>query len=433
MSRVSSTYICQQCGFQSPTFLGKCPECGTWNSLIEQISEHKGGKRGIRTVREAEIINLTDIEKKYSNRLSSGIDEFDRVLGGGIVTGSVVLVSGDPGIGKSTLLTQLAITFPEALYVAGEESAHQIKLRTDRIKKDANLSLINETDIDMIIGAIEKMKPKIIIVDSIQALETEDLEAPAGSLSQVRECAYRLQKIAKKLHIPTFIIGHVTKEGFVAGPKTLEHMVDVVLSIEGDQFSQFRILRGSKNRFGPTDEVGIFEMDSGGIREVKNPSAVFLNSPSRNLAGSTITAVLTGLRIVLVEIQALVTKSNLSFPRRVGNGIDNNRLQLLVAVLSKRLNLPLFDKDIFVNITGGIKLSDTASDLAICMAIISSLKEITYSSKTVFIGEVGLLGELRSIREFNKRVTEAKRLGFKKIISFENAKSLFDALKLAKS
>ncbi len=346
------------------------------------------------------------------------------------MTGSLVLVSGDPGVGKSTLLSQLALNVDKTLYVAGEESAQQIKLRTDRIKPKANLAVLSEVDVDVITQVIENVKPPLVIIDSIQTMQTEDLESVAGSVSQVRESAHRLQRVAKKNHIPIFMVGHVTKEGTVAGPKTLEHLVDVVLSLEGESSSQFRILRSTKNRFGPTDEVGIFDMEESGMTEVKNPSKIFLEQKV-NAPGSAVVVTLTGIRPLLLEIQALVTKTNLAIPRRVGTGVDNNRLQLLVAVLSKRLNLPLYDQDIFVNVTGGIKITEPAADLGICIAIISSFKDISLPTNSAFIGEVGLLGELRNVRELEKRISEAKKLGFSDVTYPESAKSLSDVLKIS--
>jgi len=430
MPKVTSVYICQQCGYQSPQFLGKCPECDSWNSFVEQVDESRQSSAVSRQTRQAQVVNLSEVEKAHYNRLKTGFDEVDRVLGGGVVVGSVVLVAGDPGIGKSTLLTQLALNIPKSLYVAGEESAAQIKIRADRIKLKANLVILNETDVDIAAGVIEQMKPPLVIVDSIQSLETADLSSVAGSVGQVRESTHRLQRVAKVNHVPIFLVGHVTKEGTVAGPKTLEHMVDVVLNLEGDPSNQFRILRGSKNRFGATDEVGIFEMEDKGMVEVKNPSKLFLET-RQNAPGSVVVPVMTGLRPVLVEIQTLVTKTSLPVPRRTGAGVDNNKLQLLVAVLQKRLGLRLYDQDIFVNVTGGLKVFEPAADLAICMAIISSFKDSTIAPKTVFVGEVGLLGELRSVRGLDKRVNEAKKLGFTNIISPEKAKSLSQASKLA--
>ncbi len=440
MAKTSSIFICQQCGYQSPQFLGKCPECNTWNSFIEEIEERE--KISNKNVKIGKIVQISDIEKQQIDRISTTNLEFDTVLGGGIVKGSVILVAGDPGIGKSTLLTQLALNVSsshdklitnnqrEALYIAGEESAQQIKLRVDRITKKTDLSILSETDVDVIIKSLLEYKPKLVIVDSIQSLQTQDLDSAAGSVSQVRESAYRLQKIAKSLHIPIFLVGHITKEGTIAGPKTLEHLVDVVLTLEGDPTSNFRILRANKNRFGTTDEVGIFDITEAGLKEVSNPSKLFIDQKV-DAPGSAVVATLTGLRPMLVEVQALVTKSSLTIPRRVSLGLDVNRLQLLVAVLTKRANLALYDQDIFVNLTGGIKVTEPAIDLAVCLAIISSFIDKTLSKKTVIIGEVGLLGDLRSVRQLNKRITEAKKLGFNRVVTPENARTIKDAIKLA--
>lgn len=405
--------------------------------MVEQVEESasrrtQAGNQKYGISAKAEIINLQDIKKHDYDRVSTKIDEFDRVLGGGIVPGSLILVSGDPGIGKSTLLTQLALNIsenPPSLYVSGEESARQIKLRVDRISQGANLSVLNEVDVDVISSVIEDIKPSMVIVDSIQTLQTQDLESIPGSISQVRESAYRLQRIAKLFHIPIFIVGHVTKEGSIAGPKALEHIVDVVLSLEGDPASSFRILRSTKNRFGSIDEVGVFDMSEKGMIEVQNPSKMFLESASLKTPGSAVVVTLTGLRPLLLEIQALVTKSNFALPRRVSNGIDNNRLQLLVAVLQKRAGLALFDQDIFVNVTGGLKIAETAADLGVCIAIASSLKDLHVCPKTVFIGEVGLLGELRAVRQIDRRIKEAKKLGYTNIISSEKAKTLSEAIR----
>lgn len=398
---------------------------------MEEVEESHQQSAISRQIREkAEIVDLSKIQKTDYQRLSTKLEEFDRCLGGGVVPGSLVLISGDPGIGKSTLLTQLALNIKNTLYVAGEESAQQIKIRVDRMKPNASLTVLNEIDVDLICDLIKKTKPALAVIDSIQTLETADLESIAGSIGQVRESAQRLHEVAKSLHIPIFLVGHVTKEGSIAGPKTLEHMVDVVLSLEGDSNTQFRILRANKNRFGPTDEVGVFEMNDTGMMEVKNPSKLFLEQKV-NAPGSAVVAILAGVRPLLVEIQALVTKSNLPSPRRMGSGVDNNRLQLLVAVLQKRLGLPLWDQDVFVNVTGGLKIFEPAADLGICLAIISSFKDKTIKERCVLIGEVGLLGELRTVRALDKRITEAKKLGFSNVISSEKGRSIASILKQA--
>lgn len=427
MARSSSTYVCQQCGYRAPQFLGRCPECGTWNSMVEEVGPVQSGKGKVQSQEKAQIVNLKDVEQAKYERIKTGIGEFDRSLGGGIVVGSIILVAGDPGIGKSTLLTQIALNIPQTLYIAGEESAQQIKIRAERIVKKPDLVVLNETNVDVICGVLSQIKPPLVIVDSIQTLETEDLNSVAGSVGQVKESAHRLQRLAKSLHIPIFLVGHVTKEGTVAGPKTLEHLVDVVLNVEGEAGNQFRVVRVSKNRFGSTDEVGIFEMNESGMTEVANPSKIFLET-RQNAPGSVVVPILTGLRPILVEIQALVTKTNLPVPRRTGSGIDNNRLQLLVAVLQKRLNLPLYDQDIFVNVTGGLKVYEPAADLGICLAIISSFKDLLLDPKMAFASEVGLLGELRTVRNLEKRVSEAKKLGFTQVISASDSKNLTEVL-----
>lgn len=432
MPKLTSFYVCQQCGFKSAQNYGKCPECGTWNSMVETVEQvsntkSKSRKRTTKLSSDVQVVNLKDVNRSDYERLDTKFEEFNRVLGGGVVAGSVVLISGDPGVGKSTLLSELAINIPRSLYVAGEESAQQIKLRVDRISPpvggDKNLAVLNEVDVDVITEVIRQVRPPLVIIDSIQTLETQDLESPPGAVGQVRESAHRLARIAKELHIPILLVGHVTKEGTVAGPRTLEHLVDVVLNLEGDPTSGFRILRGIKNRFGPTDEVGIFEMEEAGLSEVKNPSKLFLDQKV-NAPGSAVVVVVNGARALCVEVQALVTKTFLPVPRRTGSGIDNNRLQLLVAVLQKRLGLSLYDQDIFVNVTGGMKLTEPAVDLGVCMAITSSLKDKAIDPQTAFVGEVGLLGELRNVRQLDKRVAEAKKLGFERVISPDQVTSL---------
>lgn len=450
MPRLTTTYICQQCGYKSSQYYGRCPECHNWNTFVEEVSEAPNKKSAsLASVQPAgnKVVQLRDIEKSDYQRTSTGIAEFDRVLGGGIVAGALILISGDPGVGKSTLLTQLAIqvqsslfrvqrkksvneqptlnTEQTTLYVAGEESARQIKLRVDRLTKNSNLSILPETDVDTIIATIRELKPSLAIIDSIQTLQTADLQAVPGSISQVRECAHRLQLLAKTTHIPVFLVGHITKEGTVAGPKTLEHLVDVVLSLEGDPLSNYRILRTTKNRFGATDEVGIFAMEESGLKEVANPSLMFLEHKV-NAPGSVVIPTLNGHRPILVEVQALVTKTFLPIPRRTGTGIDSNRLQLLTAVLAKRLHLNLSDQDIFVNATGGFKITEPAADLGIAAAIISSYKDQPIDPKTVCLGEIGLLGEIRPIRDLDKRLKEARKLGYTHILSPEKTKNLAD-------
>src|SRR3989344_4207431 len=447
--KLTSVFVCQQCGFRSFQFLGRCPECGTWNSLVEQVEERSKVQglgsmgKGRKVGEGAKITYLSEVEKQHFERLSTGLGEFDRVLGGparnasrsdaggGIVPGSLVLVSGDPGIGKSTLLTQLALGLNQRLDVRSGKIDDEVRgLKVE--SPSSNFQSQNPASKDRQVASSAYLQHPIslIIIDSIQTLETSDLTGVAGSVGQVRECAHRLQKVAKSLHVPIFLVGHVTKEGTVAGPKTLEHVVDVVLSLEGEPTSNFRILRSTKNRFGPTDEVGIFEMEETGMVEVKNPSKMFLETKVE-APGSAVVATLTGLRPLMVEIQALTTKSFLPAPRRVGTGIDNNRLQLLTAVLQKRLGLPLYDQDIFVNVTGGLKGFEPAADLAICLAIVSYLKDKVVVPKTMIVGEDGLLGEVREVRVLDKRIAEAKQLGVTNVISSENAKSLAQAVRLA--
>lgn len=455
MAKQRTFFICQQCGFQSSQYLGRCPQCDSWNSFVEQL-DSSDNPTSSKSVRSGKVMYLDQIQQQQYERLNTDIEEFNRVLGGGIVKGSIVLVAGDPGIGKSTLLTQLALNIGNQglriknygkdstaedhdskfkihnsiLYIAGEESAQQIKMRVDRIQKNASLPVLNEVDVDIIIATIKEFKPSLVIVDSIQTLQTQDLSGVAGSVGQVRECSHRLQRVAKEMHIPIFVVGHVTKEGTVAGPKTLEHLVDVVLNLEGDTASQFRILRAVKNRFGSTDEVGVFEMYEEGMKEIQNPSELFLET-KQNEPGSVVVPIMTGLRPILVEIQALVTKTNLPIARRVANGIDNNRLQLLVATLQKRLRIALYDQDVFINVTGGLKIAEPAADLGICIAIISSFQDKAIPKDMAFVGEIGLLGELRRVNRLDKRVGEAKKLGYKNVISSDTAKSLQEAMQQA--
>ena len=428
MAKAITKFVCQQCGVESPKWLGKCPECGEWNSLVETVIPTT--KKGflIETSSVVSPQKLSQIKSVNLKRIRTNIGEFDRVLGGGLVSGSVILVAGEPGIGKSTLMLELTEKIGSAgvLYVSGEESLHQIKLRAERLGiKGDNLLFLTETDIDGVINQVNQIDQiKLIIVDSIQTLTTQDLNSSAGSIGQVRECSSKLLRMAKSSNIAVFLIGHVTKEGSLAGPKILEHMVDTVLSLEGEKFGAFRLLRTTKNRFGATDEVGVFEMTDKGMVGIENPSKLFLAQRQKNVPGSVIVATMEGTRPVLVEAQALVTPTQLALPRRIASGVDYNRLQLIIAVLSKRLGLPLGNFDVLVNIAGGLKIEEPAADLGIALAIYSSFKNLIIESKTVVFGELGLLGELRNVSQASQRIKEAQRLGFTKVISPENFSSI---------
>jgi len=442
MAKSVTHFICQNCGAEFPKWAGKCEQCGEWNTLVETVVSARSTKHEARNSKQAQIIKFQDIQNKEVERETTGIGELDRVLGGGLVPGSVVLLAGEPGIGKSTLLTQLAMKLGgktvgsvlTVLYVCGEESPEQIKLRIMRLKRTdlsersvLSLSFLPTTDVDEVIS--QAGNPSLVIVDSIQTMATEDLTGMAGSVGQIRECAYRLLNLAKETGVPVFLVGHVTKEGAIAGPKVLEHLVDTVLYLEGDKHHEFRILRSQKNRFGPVDEVGVFTMSGSGLIEVNNPSDVFLEERQKNVAGSCVAIVMEGTRPVLVEIQALVVPSQLAMPRRVASGIDQRRLQLLVAVLSKRLRLPLATDDVYVNVAGGLNLKEPAADLAVCLAIVSSFKNKPVGAKTAAFGEVGLLGEIRKVSWSEKRIKEAKKLGYSQIISPGTAKDLSTAVK----
>ena len=432
MAKNLTEYICQQCDYRSPSFLGRCPNCGSWNSLVETVISPRAEKFSILTPK------LATKPKKFSEtavaatkRLKTGIEEMDRVLGGGVVPGSMILLAGEPGIGKSTLLMQLAANF-KSLYVAGEESPDQLKIRFDRIGKKRNDFWVTpETDVDYLITFI-KEDFQMVFVDSIQTLTTRDLESPAGSISQVRECAYRLTRVAKEKGISVFLVGHVTKEGAIAGPKVLEHLVDCVLYLEGENFHTFRILRSNKNRFGKIQEIGVFEMEEDGLVEVKDPSKVFLQERI-SAPGSVVVPVLEGSRIILTEVQALTNLSSLNFGKRVAVGFDPYKLQMLVATLSRRAALNLQQMDIFVNVVGGIKVEEPAADLGVALAIASSLKNKPISEQVVAFGEVGLLGEVRGVAKEDQRLEEAKRGGFKKFITPKNARTITSAIALSLS
>ncbi len=422
VAKIKFAFICQNCGFSSPKWVGRCPDCSSWNSFVEEeVSVGSGSSSRPNTVLQEPVL-LKDVKASQDQRMVSGIAELDRVLGGGVVAGSVVLVGGDPGIGKSTVSLQLchelASRGKKILYVSGEESVQQTKLRALRLGAHVSDSLyiISATDIEAVIAAVKKFLPDLVVVDSIQVVYTPALSSSAGSVSQVRECAAVLTQLAKQSGISVFLIGHVTKEGTLAGPRVLEHMVDTVLYFEGERFSNDRILRAFKNRFGSTNEIGVFEMGPKGLSEVKNPSEIFLAERPQNVSGTTVVPVLEGSRPILIEIQALVTKASFGVIRRKAQGIDYNRLSLLSAVLEKRMHLKLFDKDIFVNVVGGMKIDDPALDLAVCLAIASSLYEKPIPHETVVLGEVGLASEVRSVTNVALRVQEARKLGFKKCL-----------------
>lgn len=419
--KTKTVFACQNCGYQSPKWLGRCPDCSSWNSFAEEDYASLPAKIKERTaLYKDEPVLLKDIEIKEAQRIKTGISELDRVLGGGIVEGSVVLIGGDPGIGKSTislqLCSQLAGLGKTVLYISGEESVSQTKLRAERLGSSLgkeSLYIVNQTDLSLIIEYIKKIKPDLLIVDSIQVIFESSISSSPGSVSQVRECAGILTQLAKTTHTAVFIIGHVTKEGTIAGPRVLEHIVDTVLYFEGDRFSVYRILRAVKNRFGSTNEIGVFEMTPCGLKEVNNPSEIFLSERPRDVSGSVVTSVVEGSRPFLVEIQALVSKTSFGYARRRSQGFDYNRLSLLVAVLEKRIGLGLELEDIFVNVAGGIKLEDPAADLAVAVAITSALREEVVVADAVVLGEVGLAGEIRSIAQVNLRINEAEKLGFK--------------------
>ncbi len=421
MPKKSTVFFCSSCGYESSKWMGQCPSCKEWNTFTEEPVVKM--KRAVQTASfsSTEPVLLKDISVDDSKRIKTGFDEFDRVLGGGIVKGSLVLIGGDPGIGKSTILLQVTKNLvnmgEKVLYVSGEESLRQIKLRANRLGKDFdNLLLLCETNLDAVTEVIKKNVPTTVVIDSIQTMYREDIASAPGSVSQVREATSLLMQIAKQLEINIFIVGHVTKEGAVAGPRILEHMVDTVLYFEGDRHASYRILRGVKNRFGSTNEIGVFEMREEGLREVKNPSEYMLFGKAEDASGSVITCTMEGTRPLMIEIQALLCRSNFGIPRRQATGMDFNRVNLLMAVIEKRGGLQIGDQDAYVNIAGGIKINEPAMDLATVLAIISSYRNKAIDSKTVAFGEVGLSGEVRAVNNARLRVMEAKKLGFKTVV-----------------
>lgn len=422
MARVKSKYVCQNCGYETAGYLGKCPECGSWGSFVEELSAPVEKKTEVEVLDSTPPMTLDEIEMNSEIRMSTNISEFDRVLGGGIVQGSLVLIAGDPGIGKSTILLQtsgeLCKNNKKVLYISAEESASQIKLRAERLGVKSNtLFIYPQTNLELIKKHIESMKPDLVIVDSIQAIYTSIIQSSAGSVSQIRECCNMLMHIAKSQNISIIIIGHVTKEGNIAGPKVLEHMVDTVIQFEGDKTKTYRILRSIKNRFGNTSEVGIFEMSATGLSEVINPSELFLKEYNQTQTpGSTIIVTSEGTRPLLVEIQALVGTTPYPAPRRIANGVDTGRVLQILAVLEKRIGLNLSKQDVYVNVIGGIDVNEPAADLGIALAIVTCVRDVVFDTQTAIIGEIGLSGEIRAVNHIEKRINEAQKLGFKRII-----------------
>ncbi|QTQ08028.1 DNA repair protein RadA [Macrococcoides canis] len=426
MAKVKSTFECIACGYQSPKWMGKCPNCGAWNQM-EEVIEHKqkGPKNAIsESQSDNKVEKLKDITKESVPRDHTQMKELDRVLGGGIVPGSLILIGGDPGIGKSTLLLQVCAMLSQnhpVLYISGEESVRQTKLRADRLLEDAGeLDVYAETNLQIIHETVKKTKPKFLVIDSIQTIFHPEVTSAPGSVSQVRECTQELMRIAKQMNIATFIVGHVTKEGQIAGPRLLEHMVDTVLYFEGDTHHSYRILRAVKNRFGSTNEMGIFEMKNTGLKEVLNPSEMFLEERTKNVAGSTIVATMEGTRPLLVEVQSLVTPTSFHNPRRMASGVDHNRLSLLMAVLEKKQGYLLQQQDAYVKVAGGVKLDEPAVDLSVIVSIASSYNDKPTRGDDCFIGEVGLTGEVRRVARIEQRVQEAEKLGFKRVIIPKN-------------
>ena len=433
--KAKTIFVCNECGYESAKWMGKCPACNSWNTFFEEKISTKveSGKRE-KKIQEAPK-PLNSFVGQDAQRTSTGYAELDRVLGGGLVKGSLVLVGGEPGIGKSTLILQLCDKVKgegKVLYVSGEESAEQIKLRADRLNiKNDDILFLGETDIDIIDQNIEELNPKLVIIDSMQTMYSEEISSAPGSVSQVREITSRIMKICKSRKITTIIIGHVTKDGNIAGPRVLEHMVDTVLYIEGERYFSYRMIRGVKNRFGSTNEVGMFEMQEKGMVEITNPSSILISEREDNPSGSVVVATVEGTRPLLVELQALVTQSVFGLPRRTANGIDYNRLTLLVAVMEKKAGFMLGNQDVYLNVVGGIKVNEPALDLGIILATASSFKNVSIPKGVIALGEVGLTGEVRTINMMEKRLKEAERLGFKKcIIPESNKKLLKDTYKL---
>lgn len=436
MAKSKTVFVCSECGNESSKWLGKCPACNSWNTFYEQkVVETKIGAHKDLAKSENKPQKLNSYEAKETLRTSTGFGELDRVLGGGLVKGSLVLLGGEPGIGKSTLILQICDKVKgegKVLYVSGEESAEQIKMRADRLGiHNDDILFLGETDIDVVNQAIIEINPKLVIIDSIQTMYSEEISAAAGSVSQVREITSQVMRVCKSRSITTIIIGHVTKEGNIAGPRVLEHMVDTVLYLEGERYFSYRVLRGVKNRFGSTNEIGMFEMNEEGMCEITNPSDILISEREDNPAGSCIVSSIEGTRAILIELQALTTQSIFGFPKRTANGTDYNRLALLIAVLEKRAGMMLGNQDIYLNLVGGIRVNEPSIDLGMIMAVASSFKNVAIPKDMVIIGEVGLTGEVRRINLIDKRLKEAEKLGFKScIIPESNKKDLKETYKL---
>lgn len=436
MAKIKTSYICSECGFESPKWYGKCPSCGEWNTLNEELNTQQPKSAFSNSFSAVnQVLALDDICGENDERIPTKIEEFDRVLGGGIVKGSLVLLSGDPGIGKSTILLQICQNLgskgQRILYVSGEESANQIKLRAVRIGVTTNnLFILSQTDLATIVECIKAEKPDIVIIDSIQTMVYEQVNSSAGSITQVRECTNVFMHTAKGLGIPIFIVGHVNKDGAIAGPKVLEHIVDTVLYFEGERNYSYRILRGVKNRFGSTNEIGVFEMTADGLKEVLNPSLMMISGRPKNTSGTCVACVMEGTRPILAEVQGLICATGFGTPRRMSTGFDYNRMSMLLAVLEKRAGYFFNNMDAYVNVVGGLKLDEPAADLTVALALVSSLKDKAVDDKTIAFGEVGLAGEIRAVNNCEQRIAEAKRLGFERcIIPFHNYKSITNSLK----
>nr|MBP6316366.1 DNA repair protein RadA [Chitinophagaceae bacterium] len=431
MAKQKTTFFCQQCGAESAKWQGKCPSCNAWNTIVEEVIVKENKKEiwsDTQDKNQSKVKKLTEVTANETQRIITQDAELNRVLGGGIVEGSVILVAGEPGIGKSTLFLQACLQMPDitTLYISGEESMQQIKMRADRIKqKNERFFLLTVTDTQTIFNEIKKLKPDVIVIDSIQTLESPFIESAPGSVSQIRECTAEITRFAKASNTPVFIIGHITKDGNIAGPKVLEHMVDTVLQFEGDRHYAYRILRTTKNRFGNASELGIYEMNENGLRQISNPSEILISQKEDSLSGIAIAATLEGARPLLIETQALVTHAVYGTPQRTVSGFDLRRLQLLLAVLEKRGGFQFGVKDVFLNIAGGIKVEDPATDLAVIAALLSSYEDVAIAAKSCFVGEVGLSGEIRAVNRIEQRIAEADKLGFEKIfVSKFNKKNL---------